>query len=96
MTERDLIGVARTVASNSYFRSRHYENFAETVMYLVRKYGVGGERDDLLGERIRDNDENRDLCAYFSDWEIRDLLAGYDNDITEEQLKNRNLIKYGE
>ena len=96
MTERDLIGVANTVASNRWFQRFDYEDFAKAVMYLVRKYGVGGERDDMLADRIIDNDENKDLRVYFSDWEIRDLLAGYDNDITEEQLKNRNFIKYGE
>lgn len=96
MTERDLIGVANTVASNRWFQRFDYEDFAKAVMYLVRKYGVGGERDDMLADRIIHNDENIDLRVYFADWEIRDLLAGYDHDITEEQLKNRNLIKYGE
>ena len=96
MSERDLIGVAKKVASNHWFQRFDYENFAKAVMYLVRKYGVGGERDDMLADRIIYNDENKDLRLYFSDWEIRDLLSGCDNDITEEQLKNRNIIKYGE
>lgn len=96
MSEGDLIKVANTVASNRWFQRFDYEEFAKAVMYLVRKYGVGGERDEFLGEQILKYDENKDLRVYFADWEIRDLLAGCDNDITEEQFKNRKLIKYGE
>ena len=90
---QDAIGVARKMTDNTWFRGIHYEDFAKTIVYLVRKYGVGGMRDDTLGEQIQRKDqEYRDLGLFLMDYEISSFLAG-EGEITEEQMKNRLAIK---
>lgn len=91
--EQDAIGVARKMTENIWFRGVHYEDFAKTIMYLVRKYSVGDVRDDTLGEQIQRNDkEYRDCGLFLVDYEISSFLAG-EGEITEEQMKNRLAIK---
>ena len=93
ITQQDAIRVARKMTDNAWFRGIHYEDFAKTIVFLVRKYGVGGMRDDTLGEQIQKCDkEYRDCGWYLMGYEIASILAG-ESEITEEQMKNRLAIK---
>lgn len=90
---QDAVRVARKMTENTWFRGIQYEDFAKTILFLVRKYGVGGIRDDTLGEQIQKYDkEYRDRGWYLMSYEISSFLAG-ESEITDEQMKNRLAIK---
>lgn len=93
ITNQDAIRVAKKMTENTWFRGIQYEDFAKTIVYLVRKYGVGGMRDDILGEQIQKCDKvYRDYGWYLMSYEISSFLAG-EGEITEEQKNNRLAIK---
>lgn len=95
MNEQTRERVARFVARHSFFKNMAYEEFAKTIVYLINKYGVGGETDYELGAKIQREDEEyiRISCGYIGGDDIATLLHDYGNDITSEQQHNRDLIK---
>ena len=89
-------GVARFVARNRLFRHSNYEDFAKSIVYLVNKYGVGGDPDYELGNKIQRDDleYTKMACGYIGGDDIAVLLHDYANtEITSKQAENRALIK---
>ena len=87
--------VARFMTKHSFFKGFHYEDFAKTVLYLVKKYGVGGDTDYDLGDKIQLKDEayNKMTNGYIGGYDISQLLSDCASEITAEQQHNRELIK---
>lgn len=87
--------VARFMTRHSFFKSWDYEDFARTVLYLVKKYGVGGDTDYELGDHIQNKDESYKTITsgYLGGYDIAQLLCDGSSSITAEQQHNRDLIK---
>jgi len=93
LDETDIKGVAKFLANHSSFRGKNYEQFAEKVFQLVKKYGVSnndGYTDYDLGAAIWKSDEG--LWDFFTGIEIGRLLWG-NGELTEEQKMNRARVK---
>ena len=87
--------VARFMTRHSFFKSYDYEDFTRTVLYLVKKYGVGGDIDYELGDDIQKSDESykAKTSGYLGGYDIAQLLGDCASEITAEQQHNRDLIK---
>ncbi len=95
MNEQTRERVARFVARHSFFKNTVYEEFAKNIVYLINKYGVGGETDYELGNKIQREDDEfiGKSCGYIGGDDIAILLHDNENYITSEQQHNRDLIK---
>lgn len=88
-------GVANCLVRHRLFNFKNYEAFARTVLFLVKKYGVGGERDYTLGDYIQAKDEEYLAmpCSCICGDKIAQILGDADCELTPEQIRNRALIK---